>query len=367
MQAATRRGRGTAPHWGLLSASAVLAGALAACGSAAGQTPAAASSSASQSPLAGKTITLIVAGGAGATADLETRAIAPYLAQYLKATVHVEDMPGGGGLKGWNYVAAAKPNGLILGSGNIQGMIANVWEKVPGQNFNPAQLTWLGGLAGGRGGGAKIMFANPKTLPFTSMANLVDSKQPIKELGAVGDVSGPLFFKAYQVPYQDLTDYADANQQKVALLRGDGQVSVKYYAGWDSVVKAGQVIPIFDFTLRPKWSLHPNVETLGTFLKQHPPADPGAKTALELDAAALDAGYGYYGPPGIPKNIATALAAAFKAAIENPQFVSHAKQIKISYYYTSPAQEEAAISSALTPSHIQLMRKYVPLSNGVAS
>ena len=332
------------------------AGLLSACGG----------TSSSAGPLQGKTINLTIAGGAGGTFDLEGRALAPYLAKELGAKVDVVNLPGGGGLKGWNSVAHAKTDGLNIGIGYIQGMVANVWEKVPGQNFDPAKLTWLGGYAGNRGPTAKVLFSNTTKPPFGSADTLIKSKQKVIELGAVGDVSGPLFFKVYNVPYEDLTSYADASAQKVGLLRGDGQVDVKFYPGWASLVQSGKAKVLLDFSLRPTWSVDPKVPTIGAFMKKHP-ISAEAETAMKADAAALDAGAGIFAPPGLSPKLTTALQDAIAAAFKTSGFQAQAKKSRLATFYLDAKQEVSAINTGTNGKTVAIMRKFVPLSHGEAS
>ncbi|MDE3101728.1 MAG: hypothetical protein KGJ98_05770 [Chloroflexota bacterium] len=341
----------------MLAAALVAATVLAACG---------APSSSASAPLKGKTIHLTIAGGVGGTFDLEGRALAPYLAKQLGATIDVVNLPGGGGLKGWNAVAHDKPDGLNIGIGYIQGMIANVWEKVPGQNFDATKLSWLGGYAGNRGQTAKVLFANTTKPPFDTAGDLIKTQTKVTELGAVGDVSGPLFFKVYKVPYRDLTSYADASAQKVGMLRGDGQLDVKFYPGWSSLVTSGKLHVLLDFSMRDSWSVDSKVPTIGAFMKAHPiPAE--AQTAMEADAAALDAGAGVFAPAGLPKDVADALSSAIAAAFKEQAFQAQATKSHLSPFYLDSSAELKAINTALDPKTVTIMRKYVPLSKGEAS
>jgi hypothetical protein len=316
----------------------------------------------------GTTIDLISSGAAGSTHDLDARAVASLLGQYLHATVDVIDMPGGGQLKAWNYVSQATPNGLTIGTIDIQGVMANVWENVPGQNFNPQRLTMLGGLAGGIAGGAKIMFTNTNRPPFQTIYTLVrDHTTRVVELGSVGDVSGPLLFKLYKVPYEDLTSYPDASAELQGLIRGDGQLSVKTWGGgWASLVESGRGYALLEFSMRPHWKIDRSVPTLYDLFKRDPlPA--AQELPLEVDAAGLDAGTAFFGPPGIGAAKVALLRKAFDWAIHQREFISRAQKASISQYYESPAQEIAALAKGLAPATITEMRKYVPLSPGVAS
>ncbi len=321
-------------------------------------------------PFAGKTIRLISSGPAGSTHDLACRAVAPLLAKYLHATVDVVDMPGGGQLKAWNYLAASKPDGLTIGTSDIQGLLANYWEKVPNETPNIQNLSYLGFVAGGTGGGAKVLFSvNTSKAPLTSIFTLVqDHSTPVKYLGSVGDVSVPMLTKIYNIPHVSLTSYSNSLAELQGILRGDGQISNKTWGGsWASFVTSGKGKVLLVWSMRPSWKIEPNVPTLATLLKKDPPATASEKAALEANATALDAGMALMGPAGIPSSKMTILEAAIKWAVAQPSFISASHKAQISTGYESPQQDVAAIQAGMKASTVATIRKYVALSTGVAS
>lgn len=368
-----------------LAVGAALASAtlLAACGSSttASSTKSTSSSSTSASssgsppsiannPFKGKTIRLISSGPAGSTHDLAARAVAPYIGKYLHATVDVVDMPGGGQLKAWNYLAAAKPDGLTFGTSDIQGLLANRWEKVPNETKNIQNLSYLGFLAGGTGGGAKVLFSvNTSKPPLTSIYTLVkDHSTSVKYLGSVGDVSVPMLTKIYHIPVVSLTSYSNSLAELQGIIRGDGQLSNKTWGGsWASFVTSGKGKVMLVWSMRSHWSIQPNVPTLKSLLAKDPPATANEKAALEANATALDAGMALMGPAGIPSSKMKLLEAAIKWAVAQPGFISAAGKAQIGSTYESPQQEVAAIQAGIKPSTVATIRKYVPLSTGVAS
>lgn len=324
----------------------------------------------SNNPFAGKTIRLISSGSAGSNHDLAARAYAPYIGKYLHATVDVVDMPGGGQLVAWNYIDHAKPDGLTIGTTDVQGILANYWEKVPNQKFNVGQLTWLGGMAGGTGGGSKVMFAvNKSTGPLASIYTLLKDKTvKVNALGSVGDVTVPLFAKAYNLPLTDLTDYQDAAAELQGLLRGDGSMSSKTWGGsWAAYVTSGKGKVLFANTMNPTWPVDPKIPTVATIMKKDPPPSAGAKAAIIANATAEDGGLGIIGPPGISSAKTSLLVAAIKYAMQQPGFIAAANKAHLSTTYESAAADIAAVKAGLDPTTVATIRKYVPLSTGVAS
>lgn len=321
-------------------------------------------------PFAGKTIRLISSGAAGSTHDLALRAAAPYLAKYLHATTDVVDMPGGGQLLAWNYISKAAPDGLTIGTTDIQGLLANRWEKVPNETPNIQNLSYLGFVGGGVAGGAKVLFSvNTNKAPLTSIFTLVqDHTTKVTYLGSVGDVSVPMLFKIYNIPYTALTTYSGSLAELQGILRGDGELSSKTWGGsWASFVTSGKGKVLVEFSMRKTWGIDPNVPTLYTLLQKNPPATASEKAALEANASALDAGMGLFGPAGIPANKLAILQAAVKWTVAQPGFIAQSQKSKLSTAYESPQQEIAAIDAGINPTTEATIRKFVPLSTGVAS
>src|SRR5689334_23575328 len=66
----------------------------------------------------GNDITLLVAADVGGGYDLYARALAPYLTRHIASHPHVivQNMPGAGGIRMANYMAAnAKADGSVIG------------------------------------------------------------------------------------------------------------------------------------------------------------------------------------------------------------------------------------------------------------
>ncbi len=321
-------------------------------------------------PFVGATIDLVSSGGAGSTHDLFARAVAPGIASFLKAKVDVVDMPGGGQLLAWNYVNHADPTGLVIGTIDVEGALANLWEKVPNNSVNPAKVTWLGGYPGE--GSAEVLYASnsapqPVASELTSVYKLItDHTVPIKELGSVGDVPGPLFFTLYHIPSTDLTSYGNATDQLAGIQRGDGPTTVKSWGGgFATWATSGGGKVIFSFSMNPKWKANPKIPTLYTLLKKDPPKVGAA--ALVADATALDAGTGIFGPGGLSKAETYWLTAAIHASINGSFYKTAATNARIQLGYESPKAQEAAVKYGIQAKTIALLRKYLPLSTGIAS
>ena len=94
----------------------------------------------------GKTIQLLVSSGPGATTDISARLVGRYLGKHIPGNpgIIVQNMPGGGGLVGANYLYnVAKPDGLTIlavsRANYLDQMVGRPEVKTDFRKFN-----WIG-------------------------------------------------------------------------------------------------------------------------------------------------------------------------------------------------------------------------------
>ena len=80
-----------------------------------------------------RNVTLIVPYGAGGGTDITARLLARDLEAVLGKPVTVENRAGGGGWVGWGGLAAARPDGYVLGYLNVPSMYAGYLDKSIGR------------------------------------------------------------------------------------------------------------------------------------------------------------------------------------------------------------------------------------------
>lgn len=74
-------------------------------------------------PVKGKIISIIVTQAAGGGNDLLARAIAPHMEKQLGVPIQVINKVGAGGQVGWTDLALAKPDGYTLGIASLPGLV----------------------------------------------------------------------------------------------------------------------------------------------------------------------------------------------------------------------------------------------------
>ncbi len=90
-----------------------------------------------------RNVTLIVPYGAGGGTDITARLLARDLETALGKSVTVENRAGGGGWVGWGGLAAARPDGYVLGYLNVPSMYAGYLDKSIGRKETLESFTPL--------------------------------------------------------------------------------------------------------------------------------------------------------------------------------------------------------------------------------
>jgi len=90
-----------------------------------------------------RNVTLIVPYGAGGGTDITARLLAKDLEAVLGKPVTVENRAGGGGWVGWGGLAAAAPDGYVLGYLNVPSMYAGYLDPSVGRKETLASFTPL--------------------------------------------------------------------------------------------------------------------------------------------------------------------------------------------------------------------------------
>jgi len=92
----------------------------------------------------GKTVTYVVATGAGGGYDFMGRLTSKYMQKYIPGTTFVvRNIPGAGHIIGTNFIYNSKPNGLTMGTFNT-AMVYNQIVKAKGVKYDMAKMRYLG-------------------------------------------------------------------------------------------------------------------------------------------------------------------------------------------------------------------------------
>ena len=149
--------------------------------------PQAAAQAAEADYFKGKTVTYIVATGAGGGFDFYGRLVARHMQGNLPgSTFVVRNMPGAGHRLGINYIYNSKPNGLTLGTFSSTLVMTQIVGS-KGVRFDLAKMNFLGKASISQ----QSVLVNAK-LPYRSIAEVVASGKVLK-MATGGPGSGRWF------------------------------------------------------------------------------------------------------------------------------------------------------------------------------
>ena len=298
----------------------------------------------------GKTLRLIVGTSPGGGYDTYARAIARHMPKHLpgKPNLIVQNMPGAGSLIAANYLYnVAKPDGLTFAM-LISGLVMEQTMGTEGIKFDASKFHWIGAPSVGMPACAFMGFSGVKTLQ-----DVVKSKKPVT-MGAAGSSTReqPRILKQLIGANVKLVPgYQGTAGIRAAMTRRevDGAcwqwVSMKITAR-DMLNAKGddRLIPV----LLQGDSNDPQVKGL-------PKYTDFIKGAEDMEAFnAWMAQYRFFrpfaAPPKAPADGVEVLRKAFKATLEDPEFLALAKKTRMTIDYVSAEDVAAQVKQVLAAS-----------------
>jgi putative tricarboxylic transport membrane protein len=196
----------------------------------------------------GKSLRFLVNYPAGGATDVVARLIAQYLPKHIAGnpTVAVQNMPGGGGNVGANYVyEVAKPDGLTVGvfSGGYLPQILGG----SGVRFDLNNMPMIAGV-----GETSVVYVGADT----GVKRAADILKPLKPIVIGGftresnkDLALRMALDLLGVPYRYVTGYAGESDLRLAIQRGEINYTSEgltgYTLGGALMAKEGVVVPLY--------------------------------------------------------------------------------------------------------------------------
>ena len=301
----------------------------------------------------GKTLSIIMGTGPGASYDLYGRTIAEHLTRHIPGNpqIIVEYMPGAGGVIAANNIFNTAPQD---GTKLLLSHAIAISEKLEptGVRFQSAKFQWLG---------AYDAIVQALTLWHTAPAQSIDDLKTKPVI--VGAFSKTHF--TYQwasllkeaigagANYKIVTGYKGGNDCNLAMERGEIH---GWTASWESIQGA-----------RPQWLTEKKVKMLVQFTLQRAPYLKDVPTLIELSppdkkdiaefvisgtpiARAMAVG------PGVPADRVAALRKAFDELMKDPAFLADAKKRSLEIN-PSTAQQIQALVNRLDGASPQLVQR----------
>ncbi|HSE91225.1 MAG TPA: hypothetical protein VLJ79_33760 [Candidatus Binatia bacterium] len=297
----------------------------------------------------GKTILFIVGNPPGGGYDTYTRAVARHIGKYIPGnpTTIVQNMVGAGGVTAANHIySRAKPDGLTVGNW-ASGMVLRQALGDRAVHFRSDNFGWIGAPSQGYPTCAIMGFTGLKTLK-----DVLNSKKPIKIGGNRPGVTPEDLPRVLNLTlgtkFNVISGYEGTARIRIAMQirEVDGACW-----GWESMRTTAR--SMLDASGEDK--LIPFV-TYGDF------QDPEVKDLPRLNEvvrgeenrAILNAylqPYNFYRPftlpPGTPKERLSILRKAFKATLDDPEFLAEAKSSELIIDYVFGEEIEKSVDQIL--------------------
>jgi tripartite-type tricarboxylate transporter receptor subunit TctC len=299
----------------------------------------------------GKTITYIVATGAGGVYDLQARLIARYLPNQLPGVrVLVKNIPGAGHLIGTNTLAVARPDGLTIGTFNT-GLI---YDQLLERSGLRADLLRMSYIAKASSDDRALVIATRSG--FKSFDEFFRAQEPVKfvsaGIGSASYIETRILRHVTQLPLQIVTGF-EGTEGELAMMRGEVVATIGTATSLEPFVRSGN--GFFGLVLT-ETAAYPGVPRAMTYAK-----DEEGRRLLRLISTLSGIGRLTAGPPGIPPAILATLRDAFAATMQDPRYLAEAGRINM---IPSPAhgrEVEALVRQALAqpPETVALLKRAV--------
>jgi tripartite-type tricarboxylate transporter receptor subunit TctC len=279
---------------------------------------AAASAAGAEDFYRGKTIKLIVPSAPGGGYDSYGRTLAQYLTKHIpgEPAVVVQNMPGGGGLTGANWLFNIAPkDGLAIGLLQ-RGVPFYPFFGDKNAMFEPLKFNWLGSITAEAGA---------VTVFHTSKAQKMDDA--FKSEIVLGG-SGPNDSETYPhlmnntigTKFRIVSGYKSNTETLLAIERGE----VEGLSGSWSSMKSN----------RPNWVKDKQVRPLVQIAKVRQPDLPDVPLIMDfvkkdedrimwtVALSMAQAGRPVAAPPGVPADLVKILRKAFNDTMKDPDFIA---------------------------------------------
>jgi tripartite-type tricarboxylate transporter receptor subunit TctC len=223
----------------------------------------------------GQTMTWVNIGSVGGPFDIPGIALGPELQAYLGlGTWEVTSYTTGSSIPGQDVIARSTANGLTIGFLNPLADIQDTLENVPGINFNPVRMAFIG--ATGISGSALV---SREGSGITSFAQLVSASKAggLKELYEAGSLGAiqQIWMGVMGISTTYVSGYAAQATVLTGLLRGDGPVAFFNNSLVCPALQGNQVTMLASLGVPPVGtecrSFYASAPTLKQLEKQFPP------------------------------------------------------------------------------------------------
>ena len=297
--------------------------ALCACGESGG-------SNAAEGPFAPDgPVTLVVAYKAGSGTDNTARLLAKYAEKYVGQTIVIENVEGASGSQGWSQLAKADPDGMTIGFINLPNFNSNIVAGKGSYGVDSFKAICNHVTE------TSIVVVRAQDDRFPDLATLVSFAKENKLVAATNGakasnhIGAQAFAKSAGFEYTAVP--ADGTANQLLSLRGKESdfcvVKLADIAGTESEYR---ILGVFNTERLPEL---PDVPTLGE---------------LGYYADWLGSSRCVVAPAGVSDEVVAFYEAAFKAAMEDAEYLAAAEQAGMSTDFKDAAATAALIAQQQT-------------------
>jgi tripartite-type tricarboxylate transporter receptor subunit TctC len=299
----------------------------------------------------GKTVTYIVATGAGGGYDTYGRLIARFMQKYLPGSrMIVRNVPGAGHIIGANTIYTSRADGLTIGMFNT-GLIYNQLMGLPGIKFDLTKFSWIGKASDE----IRVMVVSTKS-GYKSIDDVLKAKGPVKfaaaGVGSAAYLDTRILDFVLPIEIQTVTGF-DGSEGELSMMRGEVVAETGIASSFDQFVKNKNGFYALAMS-RLAHEVLPGVPLASDYVK-----DEQGKRLLALLEALSDLGRLTAGPPGIPADVLKVLRDAHEKAVKDPELIAEAMKVNIPVKFGSGDFVTQRIKEALTqtPETVALLKQ----------
>lgn len=289
----------------------------------------------------GKTLTFFINFAAGGPTDIEGRIVAKHLSKHIPGnpTVVVQNMSGGGGVTGINFLGeVAKPDALTLGY--FTGPYNHQMMKSTTLRVDLMKVPFIAAVQG-----VTVCYIRSDVPPGIKKPTDIAKAERFRAGGLSFDSNKDLRFRlAFDilgVKYDYVTGYNSSNDARLAVQRNEIQYHDENIPGYRGVVepqmvKAGMVTPLYYHdVIRPDGTMakSPDYPELSSFTEIYTQIFSKPPTGIKYEAlkaanmASQNLNRVALLPPGSPREAVTAMRQAFTALSKDEEFIADANKV----------------------------------------